>query len=83
MNIWNESAYLSFLLQSLFKQLCQIWFHNNLRNNFVDNQTRKWSEKYLLKSLDQILQVHFKPLDKIFPRCIYPNSMGDLARKSE
>ena len=84
MNIWNESAYLSFLLQSLF-------LSNSVKFDsiiicviiFVDNQTRKWSEKYLLKSLDQILQVHFKPLDKIFPRCIYPNSMGDLARKSE
>ena len=78
----NQRIYLSYY-NHFFKQLCQIWFHNNLRNYFVDNQTRKWSEKYLLKSLDQILQVHFKPLDKIFPRCIYPNSMGDLERKSE
>ena len=76
----NQRICLSYY-NHFFKQLCQIWFHNNLRNYFVDNQTRKWSEKYLLKPLDQILQVHFKPLDKIFPRCIYPNSMGDLARK--
>ena len=78
----NQRIYLCYY-NHFFKQLCQIWFHNNLRNYFVDNQTRKWSEKYLLKSLDQILQVHIKPLDKIFPRCIYPNSMGDLERKSE
>ena len=94
-NIWiilvyknTANEYLKWI--SVFIFLITITFLSNsvtfdsiiiLRNYFVDNQTRKWSEKYLLKSLDQILQVHFKPLDKIIPRCIYPNSMGDLARK--
>ena len=52
----NQRIYLSYY-NHFFKQLCQIWFHNNLRNYFVDNQIRKWSEKYLSKSLDQILYI--------------------------
>ena len=59
-----------------FSKVLPLWFELILQNC-------PYASSYELKSLDQILQVHFKPLDKMFPRCIYPNSMGDLAQKSE